>query len=65
VTETDPWAVGTWAGAQAVQRRAVAALSPTERLAWLEEALDAAAALGALDAARQAAQDRADALWWA
>lgn len=57
------WAAASFAGTAAAQGEAIAALSPTERVALLEELLELAAAGGALRRARQAKQAELDALW--
>lgn len=36
---SDPWAEGTFEGLERAQRRRVAAWSPSERLAWLDDTL--------------------------
>ena len=43
----DAWAAGTYEGARAAQARAVAALTPLERLRWLDAALLFARRVGA------------------
>ncbi|MDX6200342.1 MAG: hypothetical protein QOJ79_3493 [Actinomycetota bacterium] len=53
---TDEWAGATYAGNQRAQRRRQAALTPQQRLAWLEEALTYAARSGGLARVRQRKQ---------
>ncbi len=59
----DEWAAGTFAGAADAQARAVADLTPTERVLLLEQLLELAAASGALQRSREAKQREIDALW--
>lgn len=61
--ETDPWADGTYDGVRAAQAADVAALTPLQRLRWLDGAIAFAAATGALTVRRRAAQAAADAVW--
>lgn len=59
----DPWDAGTYDGAERVLRREVAALTPDQRMQWLDDALRLALASGALQRARQLRQLRCDELW--
>ena len=56
---TDPWD-GGWETDRRTKRAAWAAMTPTERLAWLEEALDLARRTGALAEERRRRQQEAD-----
>ncbi|MDP3713215.1 MAG: hypothetical protein Q8R60_12125 [Mycobacteriales bacterium] len=49
----DGWEAATFEGAVTAQRLALAALTPQERLAWLDDAVHAVAAQGALSALRE------------
>lgn len=57
------WAQGTFAGTEAAQAEVIADLSPDERVALLEELLEAARASGALARAREEKQRLVDAQW--
>lgn len=57
------WEAATFDGARRVQRRAVAEAAASRRLAWLEEALQLAAASGALALVRAERQRHSDAMW--
>lgn len=56
---TEPWD-GGWDADRRTKRAAWAAMSATQRLAWLEEALDLAHRTGALSADRRRRQQAAD-----
>ncbi|HVF21025.1 MAG TPA: hypothetical protein VNA14_12410 [Mycobacteriales bacterium] len=64
---TDPmatdWSPGTFDGARRAQARDIAALTPQQRLEWLDTALDLALASGALDRVRAERARQAEALW--
>ena len=60
---TGSWESATFEGAADVQARALAATTPDERFRWLMEALDLAAATGALARARADKQDWCDRIW--
>ncbi len=57
------WSEGTWEGLAQAQAERVAATTPSERLAWLEESLRLAYASGALQRARRERQRACDELW--
>lgn len=57
------WSAATHEGLARARRRAIAALTPTERMQWLDAALDLALRSGALARARAERQRRADAAW--
>lgn len=56
---TEQWD-GSWETDRRTKREAWAAMTPAERLAWLEEALDLAQRTGALAADRRRRQQAAD-----
>ncbi len=60
VLPQDDWSAASFDGARKACARAVATASPEQRLAWLEAALELAAASGALARARAARQALAD-----
>jgi hypothetical protein len=53
---TDPWQEATFEGLERAQRRRVAAWSPEERLAWLDDAVDDLIERGLLGALRERKQ---------
>jgi len=55
--------VGTFEGLRAAQQLDIAALSPTQRVEWLEAAVDVAMESGALTRARDQKQAEIDAVW--
>ena len=57
------WSAGTWEGLELAPARQVAAATPQQRMAWLEDALRLAYASGALQRARRERQRAADELW--
>lgn len=59
----ESWAAATFAGAAEEQARKVARLTPTERVALLEELLELAAASGALAKSRELKQKDVDTMW--
>lgn len=59
---TDEQFDGSWDAERRTKREAWAAMTPTELLAWLEEALDLALATGALASDRRRRQRKADEL---
>lgn len=59
----DPWAAATFAGASAAQAGVAANLTPTQRVALLEELLQLAIASGSLQRARRAKQAEIDEVW--
>ena len=60
---TGSWESATFEGAREVQARALATTTPDERFRWLMDALDLAAATGALRRARADKQVECDRLW--
>jgi hypothetical protein len=54
---------GGWAADRARKRRAWQALTPGQRLAWLEDVLDLALEVGALDADRARRAEAAHRAW--
>lgn len=60
---SDDGAAGTFDGLRDRQSREWAAMTPLERLTWLDEAVTFAARTGALARRRRAAQERADSVW--
>jgi hypothetical protein len=60
---TDPWEEATFEGLERAQRRRVAAWSPEERLAWLEDAVRDLAERGLLAALRERKQREVLAAW--
>jgi hypothetical protein len=59
MTVPDPRWVGGWEGLAAAQREAWRGVTADDRLRWLEDALDFAAAAGALDRDRRRRARRA------
>lgn len=57
------WSAATFAGLRAVTARAAAAATPQQRWLWLNQAMQLAAASGALDRVRAARHDEALAAW--
>jgi hypothetical protein len=53
---TDSWEEGTFDGLERAQRRRVAAWTPEERLAWLDDAVDDLSERGLLGALRERRQ---------
>lgn len=62
-TGADDWDAATYEGARRGLRREVAALTPDQRLRWLDEALSMALASGALERTRRRRQQECDLLW--
>lgn len=60
---TGSWEAATFEGAKDVQARVLAATTPDERFRWLMEALELAAATGALARARADKQAECDRVW--
>lgn len=60
---TGSWESATFAGAKQAQARALAATTPDERFRWLMDALELAAATGALARARAHKQAWCDQVW--
>jgi hypothetical protein len=63
VSDQDGWSAATFEGAAMAQAERVAALTPTERVALLEQLLELAIASGALQRAREEKQRALDLLW--
>lgn len=59
----DGWEAATFEGVARVQEHALAATTPDQRYQWLMEALELAAASGALARARAEKQAWCDRLW--
>lgn len=59
----DPWEEATFEGLERAQRRRVAAWSPQERLAWLEDAVRDLSERGLLVALRERKQRDVMAAW--
>ena len=60
---TSSWAAATFAGGEEAQSRSIAAATPDARFRWLMDALDLAAATGALTRARADKQAWCDRVW--
>jgi uncharacterized tellurite resistance protein B-like protein len=60
---SDPWARATFRGTRQAQAEVIAALTPDERIALLEELLEVAQASGALQRARDDKQHQLDLAW--
>ena len=60
---TGSWESAAFEGTQEAQARALAATAPDARFRWLMDALDLAAATGALARARADEQDWCDRVW--
>lgn len=60
---SDGWDVATHEGARRALRREVAALTPDQRLQWLDDALTMALASGALERSRERRQQECHLLW--
>lgn len=60
---SDPWAEATFEGLEQAQRRRVAAWSPTERLAWLDDTLAEVDDLGLLATWRDRKQQQVLTSW--
>ena len=60
---TGSWESATFEGARDAQARALAITTPDERFRWLMDALDLAAATGALARARADKQAWCDRVW--
>lgn len=60
---TDPWEEATFEGLERAQRRRVAAWSPEERLAWLDDAVRDLSERGLLAALRERRQRDVMAAW--
>lgn len=61
--DASEWRTATREGARAEMRRDVAAVSPMQRLVWLEQALQLALECGALSRVRRDRQELCDAQW--
>ena len=60
---SDPWEEATFEGLERAQRRRVAAWSPQERLAWLEDAVRDLSERGLLVELRERKQRAVKAAW--